>query len=118
MTDRIRKRRRHSPRVEGFGCCCQEPNASVARIARQHDLNANLIQTWIRKARQPPPAMHALAFVPLELPAHASLQDVAPLPVKDAVISINIPSAHGTLTVHWLLSAADQCATWLKRILS
>ena len=42
------KRRRFTPDFKHkIVAACKEPGASVARIAREHDLNANLVHKWM-----------------------------------------------------------------------
>jgi transposase len=31
---------------------CEAPGASVSQVARRHDLNANLLFTWLRRSRE------------------------------------------------------------------
>ena len=46
---------------------CAEPGASVAAVARMHDVNANLLFGWCRQfAPQPPPAP-ALDLIPVHI---------------------------------------------------
>jgi transposase len=47
-----------------------QPGASVSLVARRHDINANMLFTWRRQARQgllaaPPAADATAAFVPM-----------------------------------------------------
>uniref|UniRef100_UPI0013157129 IS66-like element accessory protein TnpA n=1 Tax=Marinobacterium profundum TaxID=1714300 RepID=UPI0013157129 len=69
VSEAPRKRRRYTPEFKArIIAACQEPNASVARIALDHGLNANLVHKWIRAARQQPAATSP-AFVSLAVPA-------------------------------------------------
>ncbi len=36
---------------------CQQPDTSVAKVAMQHQINANLLHKWIRQSRSMPPAL-------------------------------------------------------------
>ncbi|MDM1757672.1 transposase [Acinetobacter sp. 256-1] len=36
---------------------CQQPNTSVAKIAMQHQINANLLHKWIRQSQSVFPAL-------------------------------------------------------------
>lgn len=49
----LRKCRRFSAQFKARSVeACQQPGASVAGIALEHALNANLVHKWIRTARQ------------------------------------------------------------------
>jgi len=47
-----RKRRRCTAEFKArIAEACQQPDASVASVALEHALNANLVHKWIREAR-------------------------------------------------------------------
>ena len=51
-----RKRRRFTAEFKAMIVeACQQPGASVAGIALEHALNANLVHKWIREARRSAP---------------------------------------------------------------
>lgn len=67
-----RRRRRHSPEFkEQIIAACQEPGVSVARVALDHGLNANMVRLWIKASRKESSTKSA-PFVPLALPAPAA----------------------------------------------
>ncbi|KAA8734689.1 transposase [Acinetobacter qingfengensis] len=39
---------------------CQQPDTSVAKVAMQHQVNANLLHKWIRQSRSIVPALKSL----------------------------------------------------------
>jgi len=90
---------------------CQQPGASVAKIALQHGINANLVHKWIRKSRpmaldhinQPP------AFIPLPISTPAQ---------SDALIELAFPSMQGVIQVKWPVDQSERCAQWFKAVLS
>ncbi|WP_155947908.1 transposase, partial [Rhizobium sp. 2MFCol3.1] len=44
-------RRRYDPASrDQLIAACLEPGVSVSRLAREHDVNANLVHKWIKKA--------------------------------------------------------------------
>ena len=59
-----------------------EPGASVSKVARQHDLNTNMLFTWRRQLGlgMPVPRDEAVSFVPAMITAE-------PVPEKTAVAS-------------------------------
>ena len=89
----------------------QKPEASVARIALDNDLNANLLRRWITESKQagqqPSPA-----FVPINLPAA-----VAPAVKNSNCIRIEIPQSSGPVVVEWPADQAHQCALFLRTLL-
>lgn len=89
---------------------CAAPGASVAKVAREHGLNANLIHTWRRQQRQRQDSQSAAAatgeFIALPVaqpPAQASCGD----------IRIELRRGATTVNVSWPGEAAGECAAWL-----
>ncbi|WP_036189757.1 IS66-like element accessory protein TnpA [Marinobacterium lacunae] len=119
-TDTIRKRRRHSPEFKAAVIsACLQPGASVAQVAREHELNANQVQTWIRTARQRG-LQHNRLPAPndfVKLPLYASAPSASSPAHEPSEIRIEIPTLRGSISVCWPTAAADQCARWLKELL-
>jgi transposase len=79
-----------------------EPGASVSRVARRHDMNANLLFTWRRQARQgelgnnvPAAAPEGLQLIPIEVAAAGEAQPPRRVPSGEAhsgIIEIALPS--------------------------
>ena len=90
---------------------CLQPNASVAGIALQHDLNANLVHKWIRAARLQQSEPVPPAFLPVPLQAPSALR--SSMDIGDR-IRIEIPHANGSLVVNWPLADGDRCLRWLQ----
>jgi transposase len=44
-----------------------EPGASVSRVARRHEINANLLFTWRRQLREPPRLAPPVEFIPVDI---------------------------------------------------
>ena len=110
-----KKRRRHSQAFKaGIVTACQQPRASVSRIALDHGLNANLVRRWIKVAEDRPSTTSA--FIPVPLPApQPSL--VHSLPVRD-LIRFQIPHASGTVIIEWPADHATQCLALLRDLLA
>jgi transposase len=114
-------RRRHSLEFkERVLAACAEPGASVAAVARSFELNDNLVHQR-RRGRgvgtaklATPLAQKAPEFVELSLPAPMSLQAKVAAPSE----SIRIELKRGLLGVNvlWPLSAAGDCAAWLREL--
>ncbi|WP_216938464.1 MULTISPECIES: transposase [unclassified Acinetobacter] len=77
---------------------CQQPDTSVAKVAMQHQVNANLLHKWIRQSRSMPPALETPSipqtdFLPVIVHPTPVKQETSPPPVpeKKAVAHIRIP---------------------------
>lgn len=136
QTPRYAQRRTHRTYTPQFKAelvaMCQKPGASIAAVALQHGMNANLLHRWRKEWAQ---GLHRLeggittavatpqspAFVPIELGTAASITAseqssfAASTPATDIRIECQRPGM--SVTVHWLLSAADQCAQMLRELL-
>ena len=112
VTRPYRKRRQYTPEFKAqLVAESQKPEASVARIALDNDLNANLLRRWITESKQagqqPSPA-----FVPINLPVA-----VAPAVKNSNCIRIEIPQPSGPIVVEWPTEQAHQCTLFLRTLL-
>jgi len=128
-----RTHRTYTPQFKAeLVAACRQPGASIAAVALQHGMNTNVLHRWLKEWAQ---GMHRLegdlstaavaprtpAFVPIELSAVASTTAseqpcVAPsTPQADIRIECQRPGM--SVTVHWPLSAATQCAQMLRELL-
>ena len=109
-----------------------KPGASIAALALQHGMNANLLHRWRKEWAQ---GLHRLeggvstagvapqapAFIPIELSAAASTTAseqpcvASPPPAADIRIECQRPGM--SVTVHWPLSGAAECAQMLGALL-
>lgn len=110
-----KRRRRHSAALKArVLAACAEPGASVAQIALENGLNANLVHKWRRRARGSVQVTKDLVpvpeFVPLPIAPRA-----AALPVGE--IRISIRRGGTTVNVEWPVSGAESCALWLRELL-
>ncbi|MDM0030121.1 IS66-like element accessory protein TnpA [Variovorax saccharolyticus] len=120
-----KQRRRHSAAFKAqVLAACAEPGASVAAVALSFGLNDNLVHQWRRgrgASPAPSPASatveRAREFVELSLPAPPA----APAPSRAAASTetIRLEFKRGALgvTVAWPVSAAVDCAAWLRELL-
>ena len=77
---------------------CLQPDTSVAKVAMQHQVNANLLHKWIRQSRSmvpslTPPSIPQTDFLPVILHPTPVRQEAPPPPVpeKKVVAHIRIP---------------------------
>ncbi|NJA89373.1 transposase [Rhodocyclus tenuis] len=108
---------------------CRQPGGSLAGIALGHGINPNMVHRWMREERQRQMLIDlqqtASAFVPLQLQASAATgSSSVPNPQRpgepDAAaetIHIEIQRGDSTVSVHWPLAGAAQCAQVLRELL-
>jgi len=92
---RARRRRRTWSRAEKARIVAEsrEPGVSVSEVARRHDVNANLVFTWRRQARDDE-AGDAPALVPVRIVAEPTAAPVsAPAPRTEPGPSCQRPAA-------------------------
>ena len=83
-------------------------------MALQHGLNANLVHKWRRRAAGRPDVLAAVAprsaaFIPLTL---------SPRPVSaGGDIRVELKRGAVTMRLSWPLSAAGECAAWMRELL-
>ncbi|BDT65872.1 hypothetical protein os1_00160 [Comamonadaceae bacterium OS-1] len=110
-------RRRHSAALKAQVLAeCAKPEASVARIAMAHGLNANLVHKWRRLASATLPAP-APAPSPsfIALPLAVPPAPVVSPPAED--VRIELHRGPLAIKVTWPVSAAPACAAWLRELL-
>ena len=106
-------RRRYSAATKAqVVAACNEPGASVAKVAMAHGINANVVHRWRQLARQgnagPTKTGEFIA-----LPLTASAID-APMP---ADIRVELRRGPVTMTVTWPASAVADFAAWTRELL-
>ena len=109
---------------------CLEPGTSVAALALQHGMNANVLHRWLkeyeqgrhrlrrdgtpvattRQAQASAPASPSPAFVPLMLEGSRPAR-------SDAPSDIHIECPRLALSVHWPVSGAAECGRMLRELL-
>ena len=109
-TPSVRQRRKHSPEFKSQLVAVCQPNVSVAAVALEHGVNANLLRRWIRQfPPQPmPPAVPSSATL---IPVRVSAPIVQP---TNEVIELNIQKNGVGVDIRWPAHHADACARWLS----
>ena len=96
-------RRRHPPEFkQKIVELASQPGVSVAALAQQYQLNANLIHRWRRDLANKPQSRE---FIPLSLPKITG---------PGATVRIEL----GSVSIHWPLSHIDQALPWIKALQS
>jgi hypothetical protein len=116
-----RRRRTYSAEFKAEAvAACRKPGVSMAALALERSMNANVLRRWVVEAERTDAAI---------APAVRSLSP--PPPAKDGFIAIPIPPKacdgppilleirRGALTVsvQWPASAMRDCALWLQEVL-
>jgi transposase len=115
-----RRRRRHSAEFKAqVVAACRKPGVSIASVALDHRLNANLVRNWVvreERAGAPVPVLAAdtaraeanaasPAFVPVELQRPATT-------TQEIVVELRRGATLVKIT--WPLAAAGSCGVWLR----
>ena len=106
------------------------PGASVAGVAQAFGVNDNLVHQWRRGrgfAIDPrstaPTSPSTPEFISLAMPAESPVPEGAPIPsapvIPTAAEKIQLEFRRGALAVSvaWPMSAAADCAAWLRELL-
>lgn len=100
---------------------CRKPGASVAAVALELQLNANMLRTWIKESSSAAavsktmPAPEVAATTPAFLPV--PLQTRSESPSTERPIRVHIRKGRSRITIEWPATAAGACATWLRELL-
>ena len=103
---------------------CGQPGVSIAALAGQHAMNANVLHRWLKEhqrsrrhqlaAHSPAAALEmtspVAAFIPLQLPA------AAPQP-EPPEIKVELRRGALSMVVTWPVSAAAEFASWAAALL-
>ncbi|STQ90176.1 transposase [Iodobacter fluviatilis] len=119
-----RSRRKHSPEFKSAVlAACHQPGVSVAAIARQYDLNDNIVHKWLADARRSTdpesssltnsrdvsPASPALTFIPIQIAD-------TPTPAS-APIRLHLRQGQRDLSVEWPADQAQACLALIQALL-
>ena len=107
-------RRTHTVESKGKALAeCEAPGASVARVALEHGLNANLVHRWRRVAEGRERGTHAKPVAA----QFVSLPIAAPIEPPRTDVRIELKRSTTSINVAWPTSAASECASWLGELL-
>jgi transposase len=118
-----RRRRTHSAEFKAqVVAACRTPGVSIAAVALEHRLNANLLRRWVveedrdREAGliaagngSPAPSITSGAFVPVALPE--------PSVSTAQEIVIELRRGATVVKVSWPMESAAACSVWLRALL-
>ena len=121
-----KQRRRHSAAFKAeVLAACAEPGASVAAVALAFKLNDNLVHQWRRGrgvTKTPDVASKVLVQAPpqfIELTVPTPVPPASARPPVPTSETITLEFKRGALgvSVTWPVSAAADCAAWLREVL-
>ena len=119
------RRRRHSDEFKSSVVAqCSVPGISIAAVALQNRLNANLLRRWVNEAgvsRE----LSSLTRMAVGEPTGAEAAEVSSfVPVKLAAsepskgaIAIEVRRGPVLVKVSWPLAAMTECGAWLRELL-
>ena len=113
-TTQVPKRRFYSPELKlQVVSACAQPGASIAGVALQHGINANIVHRWLREHSAGTLIIRPQTFVPVTLRADSD----AAAPQPTGAIRVEVKRANATIVVHWPLADGPACAQWLRECL-
>lgn len=121
-------RRRHSAQLKAQVLAqCAAPGASVAKVAKMHGLNANIVHGWRKLAREggQPAAAAVNEPIPASVTSPASPPQFVPVSMTAIVpplavgveIQIELRRGATAMKITWPLAAAAECAAWMRELL-
>jgi transposase len=123
-SDGRRRRRKHSAEFKAtVVAACRRPGVSIAAVALANGLNANLLRRWVVTEEQAQRAnvidTVSAPAARLEVPTRSfvPLQLEAPVVKSEQPISVELRRGATVVKLAWPLSAAADCAAWLRELL-
>jgi transposase-like protein len=112
-----RRRRRYSEEFKAqVVAACQGTGVSVAAVALEHKLNANLLRRWIdqTEGRLPKglagrPAQVQATALPAFVPVALDTREASSTEIR-----VEVRRGEQTITVSWPATEAAGCAAWLR----
>ena len=97
----------------------RQPGVSTAAVALANGLNANLLRRWVSESESPRAVVRAnLAGAPPAQPPFVALQMSPRSQAPEGVIHIELQRAGTTVRIQWPVSAAIECAGWVREVLA
>jgi transposase len=90
---------------------CDEPGASVAKVAMAHGINANIVHGWRKLARQSAATDAPARFVPV------TVEPAGREPVDERSIEVELRRGSITIKLSWPMSAAMDLSAWMRELL-
>ena len=116
-----RRRRRHSGAFKTEAvAACRVAGASVAAVALERQVNANLLRRWVKEATRRTAVTVSVVAPQVPAPAFVPVAIAAPKPTRQAErpIRVQVRKRGVRIAIEWPVTAADCCAAWLRELLS
>jgi transposase len=111
-TENSRKRRRYGADLKAQILAeCDVPGASVAKVAMAHGINANIVHSWRKLAREAEVTAVTERFVPV------AVAPVVARPVDERAIEVELRRGGITVKLSWPMSAALDLSAWMRELL-
>lgn len=94
---------------------CDEPGASVAKVALRHGLNANLVHKWRREKREGDAGAAGIGSGGAEFIALPLVAPPGPVAAVAPDIRLELRRGATTINISWPAAASAECAAWLAR---
>ena len=112
---RTPKRRYYSPELKlQVVAACARAGASIAGVAMQHGVNANVVHRWLREHSQGTLIAQPLTFVPVTLESGTEVTVPAAPTQATAEIRMELRRGGSMGTVTWPSQLACECGAWLR----
>jgi transposase len=98
---------------------CQAPGVSLASVALEKRINANLLRRWVKSAQAKAAAASIVETIPAT-PAPTFIPVKVTRPVKhdsDAPIRIEVRKGSTQIVVEWPMANSAACVLWLRELL-
>ena len=116
-----RSHRTYTPEFKAqLVAACQQPDVSIAALAGQHGMNANVLHRWIKEHQRSgchqlvQAATHATAAVASQGSAFIPL--VLPTVSREQEVKIELRKGALSMVITWPLSAAADLTSWTAAI--
>lgn len=111
-TENSRKRRRYGGELKAqIMAECDEPGASVAKVAMAHGINANIVHGWRKLAREAGAVAVSEHFVPMVVaPGEPRVAD-------ERAIEVELRRGGITVKLSWPMTAAMELSGWMRELL-
>lgn len=98
----------------------RQPGVSTAAVALANGLNANLLRRWISESDAPRPMTRSntAAVTATAQPPFVALQVAPHKDSSEGLIHIELQRAGTTVRIQWPVSAAHECAGWVREVLA
>ena len=111
-TENSRKRRRYGAELKAQILAeCEQPEASVAKVAMAHGINANIVHGWRKLACEAAAEPVARQFVPV------TVAPVVRQTAEDRAIEVELRRGGITVKLSWPMSAAMDLSIWMRELL-